>query len=214
MKNSLRSFGVGMSMAIAAALSVPTAYGADAAAEKKASDTDQKKLAVGDQAPAWKDLVGVDDQKHSLGEHADAKAVAVVFTCNHCPVAQAYEDRLLAIADDYQDKGVEVVAINVSNMDKDKLPAMKTRAEEKGFTFDYLYDPSQKIGRDFSATVTPHVFLLDDDRNIAYIGAIDDNMNAEKASKHYLRDAIEAVLTGSKPQTDVTKPMGCGIAYE
>jgi len=213
MKNSLRSFGVGMSMAIAAALTVPTAYGADTATEKS-SDTEQKKLAVGDEAPAWKDLEGVDGKQHSLGEHAAGKAVVVVFTCNHCPVAVAYEDRIVAIANDYKDKGVDVVAINVNNMEADKLPAMKERAEEKGFKFDYLYDPSQEIGRAYGAAVTPHVFLLDGDRNVAYIGAIDDNMDASKAAKHYLRDAIDAVLAGSRPQTDSTKPIGCGIRYE
>jgi peroxiredoxin len=216
MKKALRSFGVGMSMAIAAATSIPSAYAADATAgsNTKADDAEQKKLAVGDAAPAWKDLAGVDNQKHSLGEHADAKAVVVVFTCNHCPVAQAYEDRIVAIASDYADKGVDVVAINVNNMEADKLPAMKERAEEKGFKFDYLSDPSQKIGRAFGAAVTPHAFLLDGERNVAYIGAIDDNMNAEKATKTYLRDAIDAVLAGSKPQVDSTKPVGCGIQYE
>lgn len=213
MKKSLRSFGMGMSMAIAAALAVPSAYAADAAAESESS-SDQHKLGVGDPAPAWNHLAGVDDRDHSLGEHADAKAVVVVFTCNHCPVAQAYEDRIIAIADDYKNQGVDVVAINVNNIEADKLPAMKERAEEKGFKFDYLYDPSQEIGRAYGAAVTPHVFLLDGERRVAYIGAIDDNMNADKAAKHYLRDAIDAVLAGSKPQTDNTKPMGCGIRYE
>jgi thiol-disulfide isomerase/thioredoxin len=216
MRKSLKSFGMGMSMAIAAAIAVPSAYAADAPAGTAApSETsEQKKLGVGDAAPAWKDLVGVDDQKHSLGEHADAKAVVVVFTCNHCPVAKAYEDRIVEIATDYADKDVDVVAINVSNLDADKLPAMKERAEEKGFKFNYLYDPSQEIARAYAATVTPHVFLLDGERNIAYIGAIDDNMKADKATKPYLRDAIDAVLAGSKPQTDSTKPVGCGIKYE
>jgi peroxiredoxin len=169
---------------------------------------------VGDAAPAWKDLEGVDGQKHSLGEHADAKAVVVAFTCNHCPVAVEYEGRIVSIAEDYKDKGVEVVAINVSNLEQDKLPAMKKRAEKEGFNFDYLYDPSQEIGRAYGAAVTPHLFLLDGDRNVVYIGAIDDNMNEEKATKHYLRDAIDAVVAGSKPQTDSTKPIGCGIKYE
>jgi len=217
MKKTLRSFGMGMSMAIAAAISaVPTAYAADATADSSAKEADakHKQLAVGDPAPAWKDLAGVDGQKHSLSEHADAKAVVVVFTCNHCPVAQSYEDRLVQLAADYQGQGVELVAINVSNLESDKLPAMKERAEEKGFKFDYLYDPSQEIGRAYGATVTPDVFLLDGAGNVAYIGAIDDNMNESKATKHYLRDAIDAVLAGSKPQTDTTKPIGCGIRYE
>ena len=214
MKETLRSFGVGMSMAIAAALAVPSAYAADAATDHKANDSEHKELAVGDPAPAWEGLVGVDDQKHSLDEHANAKAVVVVFTCNHCPVAQAYEDRIVELASDYQGRGVDVVAINVSNLEADKLPAMKERAEEKGFKFDYLYDPSQEIGRAYAAAVTPHAFLLDGDRNVAYIGAIDDNMNPEKVTKHHLRDAIDAVLAGSKPQTTSTKPVGCGIQYE
>jgi peroxiredoxin len=214
MKKSLRSFGVGMSMAIAAALTVPSAYAADTASEKKSADAEQKKLAVGDAAPAWNNLEGVDGKQHSLGEHAGAKAVVVIFTCNHCPVAVAYEDRLVELANDYKDKGVEVVAINVSNMEADKLPAMKERAEEKGIKFDYIYDPSQEIAREYSAAVTPHVFLLDGERNVAYIGAIDDNMDASKASKHFLRDAIDAVLAGSQPQTASTKPVGCGIRYE
>lgn len=216
MKNSLKSFGMGMSMAIAAAIAVPSAYAADApaGANAQSKSTEQKKLAVGDTAPAWEGLAGVDDQKHSLGEHADAKAVVVVFTCNHCPVAKAYEDRIIGIAADYQDKDVDVVAINVNNMDADKLPKMKERAEEKGFKFDYLYDPSQAIGRAYGATVTPHAFLLDGERKVVYIGAIDDNMNPEKAATHYLRDAIDAVLAGKKPEPALTKPMGCGIAYE
>ncbi len=217
MKKTLRSFGMGMSMAIAAAIAaVPTAYAADATADSSAKEADakHKQLAVGDTAPTWKDLIGVDGQKHSLREHADAKAVVVVFTCNHCPVAQSYEDRLTQLAADYKSQGVELVAINVSNLDADKLPAMKERAEEKGFKFDYLYDPSQEIGRAYGATVTPHVFLLDGTRNVAYIGAVDDNMSESKVTKHFLRDAIDAVLAGSKPQTDTTRPIGCGIRYE
>jgi peroxiredoxin len=214
MKKSLRSFGVGMSMAIASALAVPSAYAADAATENKAKDTTEKKLAVGDKAPAWKDLEGTDNERHSLGDLADAKAVVVVFTCNHCPVAVAYEDRLAELAADYDDKGVEVVAINVSNSEADKLPKMKERAEEKDFKFDYLYDPSQQIGRDYAAAVTPHAFLLDGARNVVYIGAIDDSMKPEKVTKNFLRDAIDATLAGSKPQVDNTKPMGCGIRYE
>jgi peroxiredoxin len=186
-----------------------TSFAADVPAAQ-----DSKPLAVGDPAPEWKDLMGVDDQKHSLGDLKEAKAVVVVFTCNHCPVAQAYEDRIIQLAADYKDKGVEVVAINVNNIDADKLPAMKTRAEEKAFKFSYLYDPSQEVGRAFGATVTPHAFLLDGEKNLVYVGAIDDQMNAEEVKEHYLRDAIDAVLAGSKPAKESTKPAGCGIQYE
>lgn len=173
-----------------------------------------KALAVGDPAPEWKDLEGVDDEMHSLGDIKDAKAVVVVFTCNHCPVAQAYEDRIIQLAADYKAKGVELVAINVNNMDADKLPAMKERAKEKGFEFDYLYDPSQEIGRAFGATVTPHAFLLDSEKKLVYVGAIDDNIDANEVKENHLRDAIDDVLAGSKPAKESTKPAGCGIRYE
>jgi hypothetical protein len=129
-------------------------------------------------------------------------------------VAQAYEDRLAALDQDYRDQGVEVVAINVSNAEPDKLPAMKDRAKEKGFEFAYLYDPSQASGRAFGATVTPHAFVLDGNRKLAYMGAIDDEMNPEKATAHYVRDALDAVLADRAPETTETKPSGCGIRYE
>src|SRR5262245_45359491 len=141
MKKLMVSFAA--SAAIAAAIGdVPKVVAADAPAA--ASEEKAAGVAIGDPAPAWKDLVGVDDGTHSLSDLKDAKAVVVVFTCNHCPVAKAYEDRLIDLAADYGDKGVELVAINVNNMDADKLPAMKERAEEKGFKFDYLYDPTQQ----------------------------------------------------------------------
>ncbi len=169
---------------------------------RQARPPKRKSVAVGEAAPEWKDLEGAMGAKHSSAELKDAKGVVVVFTCNHCPVAQAYEDRIIARANDYKEKGIELVAINVNNMEEDKLPAMKERAEAKGYKFDYLYDPSQAIGRAFGATVTPHVFLLDGEQNLVYAGAIDDNMEVDKVEKQYLRDAIDAVLAGSKPETD------------
>lgn len=171
-------------------------------------------IEVGAKGPAWIDLEGVDGERHSLADLEKAKAVVVVFTCNHCPVAKAYEERLIQLQKDYADQGVEVVAINVNNGKADKLPAMKDRAKEKGFTFAYLYDPSQEIGREYGATVTPHAFLLDGDRNVAYVGAIDDSMKADKAKEHYLRDALDAVLAGKALETASTPPSGCGIQYE
>lgn len=171
-------------------------------------------IEVGAKGPAWIDLEGVDGERHSLADLEKAKAVVVVFTCNHCPVAKAYEERLIQLQKDYADQGVEVVAINVNNGKADKLPAMKERAKEKEFTFAYLYDPSQEIGREYGATVTPHAFLLDGERNVAYVGAIDDSMKADKAKEHYLRDALDAVLAGKAPETASTPPAGCGIQYE
>jgi thiol-disulfide isomerase/thioredoxin len=196
--------------ALLSLLNSPT-YAAD---EPAGPAAEPKAVAVGEAAPTWKDLEGIDGKKHSLADIKDAKGVIVVFTCNHCPVAQAYEDRIVALANDYKNKGVELVAINVNNMEQDKLPAMKERAEAKGFEFDYLYDPSQAIGRAFGAMVTPHAFLLDGQKNLVYAGAIDDNMEIDKVEKQYLRDAVDAVLEGSKPETGSTKPVGCGIRYE
>jgi thiol-disulfide isomerase/thioredoxin len=171
-------------------------------------------IEIGAAGPAWKGLAGVDGKTHSLGELKSAKAIVVCFTCNHCPVAVAYEDRLIKFVKDYKGKDVALVAINVNNMDADKLPAMKVRAKEKGFKFAYLYDPSQKIGRAFGAKVTPHVFVLDGKRRIAYQGSFDDNMNVKKAQHHYVRDAVDAILAGKSPAKTTNKPFGCGIKYE
>lgn len=172
-------------------------------------------LSIGDAAPAWENLPGTDGKEHNLADLKDAKAVVVIFTCNHCPVAVANEDRMIAFAKEYADKGVKVVAINVNNVEADKMPAMKERAAEKGFNFPYLYDESQDIGRAFGATVTPHVFLLDGERKVAYMGGFDNNaMVAASATEHYLKNAVDAVLAGNKVEKAETRPQGCGIQYE
>jgi peroxiredoxin len=170
---------------------------------------------IGATAPEWKSLPGTDDKQHSLADLSEAKTVVAIFTCNACPVAIAYEDRLIALANDYKDKGVELVAINVNNDEANGLAAMKERAEEKGFPFAYLYDSSQQIARDYGATVTPHVFVLNQQRKVAYAGAIDDNHNDPAGVKEqYLRAAIDATLAGQEPEVASMKPVGCGIKYE
>ena len=171
-------------------------------------------LKIGDEAPKFTDLIGIDNKKHSLADYKDAKLIVLVFTCNHCPVAQAYEGRLIALQKQYASKGVQLVAVNVNKLPQDRLEAMKKRAEEKDFNFPYLYDASQKIGRDYGAMVTPHVFVLDQHRKLAYIGAVDDNMNADKTKTPYLSDALDALLASNKPPRQTTKPFGCGIKYE
>jgi peroxiredoxin len=171
-------------------------------------------LKIGQPAPDFKGVVGIDGKKHALSDYKDAKLLVVVFTCNHCPIATAYEDRLIALQKDYAPKGVQVVAVNVNNIPEDRLDMMKERAKRKGFNFPYLYDATQKLGRDYGATVTPHVFVLDKDRKIAYMGAVDDNVTANKAKKPYCRDALDALLRGEKPPKQVTTQVGCGIKYE
>ena len=163
-----------------------------------------KVLSIGDAAPAWKGLEGVDGKMHSL---ADLKkdVTVVIVTCNHCPIAVAYEDRIIAFTKKYGDK-VDVVAINVNNLEPDKLPAMKVRAKEKGFNFPYIYDPSQKIGKAYGASVTPEFYVLTKDRKIVYMGAMDDNNSAAAAKTSYLEPAVEAALKGSAAATKETRP--------
>jgi peroxiredoxin len=171
-----------------------------------------KTLSVGDAAPAWKDLPGTDGMKHSLADHAD-KVVVVVFTCNSCPVAESYEDRVIAFAEKYKDK-VAVVAINVNTIPDDRLDAMKKRAEKKKFPFEYLYDETQKIARDYGATFTPEFFVLTKDRKIAYMGAMDDKTKADEVKEKYLEAAVDAVLKGDKPAKAETVAHGCLIRFK
>ena len=169
---------------------------------------------IGDPAPDFKGIIGTDNKTHSLSDFKDCKLVVLVFTCNHCPVASAYEGRLVTLQDTYKAKGVQVVAVNVNNIEADRLDKMKQRAKAKKFNFPYLYDSSQKTGRAYGATVTPHVFLLNQQRKVAYMGAVDDKQNAGQVKKTFLRDAIDALLDGKEPPQTVTKQFGCGIRYE
>ncbi len=199
----------------AATIEAPLDKPAEAAAAAPADETADKKSAeIGDQGPAWENLAGTDDKQHSLKDLAEAKAVAVIFTCNTCPVAVAYEERMAELTNKYKDQGVVLVAINVNKDSHNDLAAMKERAEKQGFPYAYLFDPSQEIARAYGATVTPHAFLLDGARKIAYIGAIDDNQNVDAVAQHSLQDAIDAVLAGKPPTVATTKQFGCGIRYE
>ncbi len=171
-------------------------------------------LKVGDKAPDWKDLPGVDGKDHSLSDYADAKALVVVFTCNHCPVAVAYEDRMIEFQKNYTDRGVQMVAICVNDRDADRLDKMKERAEEKGFNFPYLYDESQKSAKEYGATCTPHFFVLNGDREVVYMGAMDDNNKADKVEEQWLRDAVDAALEGKEPAKTATRQRGCSIKWK
>jgi len=184
-------------------------------------------LKIGDAAPDWSGIKGVDGKEHSLSEYKKAKLVVLVFTCNHCPVAKAYEDRLIAVQKDYGKKGVQVVAVcsnSVKIQPADSFEKMKDRAEGKDlgdwrekkgpFNFPYLHDVTQKMAHDYGAKVTPHVFVLCKERKIAYIGAVDDNNNAKRVEDEYLRDALDALLAGKQPEKTETKPRGCSVKYE
>jgi peroxiredoxin len=172
-------------------------------------------LNIGDPAPQWSGLEGVDGKKHSLADLADKQVVVVVFTCNSCPVATDYEDRIIAVAKKYagpQGK-VALVAINVNKVAEDRLPRMKERAEAKGFEFPYLYDDTQKIGKAFGAAFTPEFFVLNKQRQVVYMGAMDDSSNAATVTKNYLEPAIEAALADRQPETAEAPAIGCRVRY-
>ena len=172
-----------------------------------------KKLNVGDPAPAWKDLPGTDGKKHALADHKGKDVVVLVFTCNSCACSEEYEDRIIAFANKHKDK-VAVVAVNVNTIPDDRLDAMTKRAAKKKFPFEYLYDESQKIARDYGATYTPEFFVLNRDRKIAYMGAMDDKTRADDVKEKYLEAAVDAVLKGEKPAKAETVARGCLIRYK
>jgi peroxiredoxin len=172
-----------------------------------------KAVNVGDKAPTFSGLAGVDDKSYSLSDFKDKDVVVVVFTCNHCPVAVAYEDRIINFAKKFAspDSKVGLIAICCNDLDQDKLPAMKVRAKKKGFNFPYVYDESQKAGRSYGAKVTPEFFVLDRNRKIVYMGAMDDKQS--NPSKNFLEPAVEAALKGSTVAVTETRARGCSIKY-
>ena len=169
---------------------------------------------IGDTATDFS-LKGVDGKKVSMADFKDAKGFIVVFTCNHCPYAVMYEDRINDLAKMYTKKGYVLLAINPNDPEvqpKDSYELMMERAKEKGFVFPYLFDEGQKIYPQYGATKTPHVFLLDSKRVIKYIGAIDDNaQDAGAVTEKYLENAIAALEKGVKPNPETTKAIGCSI---
>lgn len=179
------------------------------------ADAKRVKLQVGQVAPSWKSLPGVDGKAHSSGDFKKAKAIAVIFTCNECPVAKSYVDRLNKIQSDFGKKGLALVAINPSKGESESLAAMRRLAKKSKFQFLYLRDERQSVAKAFGARVTPEVFVLNAKREIAYHGAIDDDRSLKgKAKNHYLRDAIEAVLSGKQPAKTSSRPMGCSIRWK
>ena len=169
-------------------------------------------LSVGDAAPAWTDLPGVDGKKHSMADLADKPALVVVFTCLSCPAAEDYEDKILAFAKKHADK-VGVVAINVNTIKEDRLDKMKERAEAKHFTFPFLYDASQKIAKRFGAQYTPEFFVLDKERKVVYMGAMDDRDPPAVSKVQFLEDGVTAALAGRKAAVGETLGRGCRIRY-
>lgn len=169
---------------------------------------------VGDVADDFS-LKGVDGKMVSLADYSDAKGYIVIFTCNHCPYSKMYEDRIIDLHKKYAPQGYPVVAINPNDPEvqpADSFEKMKERAEEKDFPFAYLFDDGQTIFPKYGATKTPHVFLLDNERVVKYIGAIDDNARAADAVEEtFLEDAIISLQMGEKVDPEYTKAVGCSI---
>ena len=171
-------------------------------------------LNIGDAAPAWGDLKSVDGRALALSDFAESSAIVVVFFANRCPVSQLYSQRLSALADDFRDRKVAVVAISVSHSEADQFEAMQIRSRQQQFRFEYLQDLSQESARRFGATCTPHAFVLDRERKIAYMGAIDDNFRQpDQVAEPYLRLALDALLKGEKPEIRETRQTGCDIEF-
>lgn len=169
---------------------------------------------IGDVATDFS-LKNVDGKMVSLADYPKAKGFVIVFTCNHCPYSVMYEDRLIALDKKIKPIGYQLIAINPNDptvYEEDSYEHMIVRAQEKGFTFPYLYDDGQKVFPQYGATRTPHVYFLDADKKVAYIGAIDDSARDESAvEEKYLENAIIAHSTGKKIDPVLTKAIGCSI---
>lgn len=189
------------------------------------ADDNPPTLPIGAAAPDFS-LPGVDGKTYTLEDFAGSKALVVLFTCNHCPTAQYYEERVKAIVDDYRGKGVALVAISPNDpksvrLDElgytdlnDTLDEMKLRAAHMKFNFPYLYDgDTQKASRAYGAVATPHAFVFDAARKLRYAGRIDDSERPEFAKTRDLRDAIDAVLAGQDPKVATTKTFGCSVKW-
>lgn len=185
-----------------------------------ATETPHKGFDVGEYATDFK-LKNVDGKMVSLADYGDAKGFIVVFTCNTCPYAKLYEQRIIDLDKKFSDKGFPVVAINPNDVSKqpgDSMDEMVKRYKEKGYTFPYLRDDSQEVAVAYGATKTPHVYVLNKEGGkyrIEYIGAIDDSPSEEAdVNERYVEDAVNALLSGKKPAITSKRAIGCTIKWK
>jgi peroxiredoxin len=174
-------------------------------------------LDLGAAAPDF-NLPGTDGKAHALKDYADKKALCVIFSCNHCPYVQAYEGRFIALQKSFAAQGGQIVAINsndASSHPEDGFEAMVARAKELGFNFPYLRDETQTVAKAYGAIRTPHVFLFDAARKLAYVGRIDDCWDdPDKVKQHELADAFEDILAGRPVKVPETYAVGCTIKWK
>lgn len=187
---------------------------------------DYPTLAIGVKAPDFK-LAGTDGKTYTLASFGNSKLLVIVFTCNHCPTAQAYEDRIIKLKADYSSKGVSVVAIMPNDPDAvrldelgysdmgDTFEEMKLRAKQKKFNFPYLFDgKTQSVAKAYGPTATPHIFIFNRERKLSYQGRIDDMENPAKAPNNFdTQIVLEALLSNSEVATKTTKVFGCSIKW-
>jgi len=179
-----------------------------------AQDKATKGYEIGDTAEDF-NLKNIDGKYVSMADYEEANGYIVVFTCNHCPYAVMYEERLVALNKKYEALGYPVIAIMPNDPEvkpADSFDNMKVRAEEAGFNFPYLIDEGQKVYPVFGAKKTPHVYLLDKAMVVKYIGSIDDSAkDASDVEEKFLENAIDALMNGNDPDPAVTKAIGCSI---
>ena len=170
---------------------------------------------IGEPAPGL-DLPDTSGQPRSLPGAGEAPATVVVWTCNHCPYALGWHDRLVQVAHDYGDRGVRVLAVNSNDPVRypaDAPDAMRERVEREAWPFPYLWDETQDAARRWGAQVTPDVFVLDGDGRLRYRGAPDADHQDPALAAAWLRGALDAVLSGGEPEPAETKPVGCSIKW-
>jgi peroxiredoxin len=175
-------------------------------------------LKTGDVMPEFAHLPGVDGKKYSSPDFRDKNILVIVFSCNHCPYVQAYEDRMISLQKEYSPRGVEMVAINsnnIANYPDDDFEGMVKRAKQKGFNFPYLRDDDQSSAESFGATHTPQFFVFNRDRKLCYSGKMDDNWQEPSLVKErYLRNALDELLSGRQVSLPETFSIGCTIKWK
>jgi peroxiredoxin len=170
-------------------------------------------LTVGEQTPEFE----LSDTNGELHSPNGAPATVLVFTCNHCPYALAWQDRIATAARDYADRGVRFVAINSNDAERyprDSIEAMRTRVASEDWPMPYLHDESQEVAAAYGARTTPDVFVLDAERRLRYRGAPDSNYDDPSERAAWLRQALDAVLSGGEPSPAETEPIGCSIKWK
>jgi peroxiredoxin len=173
-------------------------------------------LSIGEVAPDFA-LLDTAGRRWSVAPYDEAPATVVVFTCNHCPYALAWQDRITDVANDYAARGVRVLAVNSNDSDRypaDSAEAMRDRVTREQWTIPYLRDDTQEVAHEYGAKVTPDVFVLDAEGRLRYHGAPDADYEKPQEQAEWLRDALDAVLDGSTLERAETKPVGCSIKWK